>query len=130
MTLQEKLLEDLRKSLNDVGLKKCLRIIVGELQRQPKKILSDDEVVRILKRLVKSEIELIDLGGVSTDNAFLDVISLYLPEKTSIDEIKVWIGENVDFSKLRNKMQAIGMVMKHFGSSVDGRVVKKIVEEL
>jgi uncharacterized protein YqeY len=130
MTLQEKLLEDLRKSLNNVGLRKCLRIIVGELQRQPKKILSDDEVIRILKKLEKSEIELLDLGGASTDRAFLAILNLYLPEETSGDEIKVWIKENIDFSKLRNKMQAVGMVMKHFGSSVDGGVVKKIVEEL
>lgn len=127
MTLQEKILSDLRNTKTDLAFKGILRIVVGELQRQPMKELADDDVVRILKKLYKAEEELLDAGGKPTDPAFLALIGTYLPDEVTEDQILEWLKENVDFSSLKNKMQAIGLVTKHFGSMVDGNIVKDII---
>jgi len=129
MTLQEKIVDDLRNTRDDPALKKILRIVVGELQRQPKKVLSDDEVVRILKKLYKAEEELIAISGRGTDPAFLAFVGVYLPEEITEEEVVGWIKNNVDFSGLKNKMQAVGITMKHFGTAVDGNTIKDIIQK-
>jgi len=126
MTLQEKVVQDLRTA-DDKNIKQILRIVVGELQRQSRKELSDDEVVRVIRKLYKAEKELLDAGGKPTDPAFLAILNLYLPEEITEEKIMEWILVNIDFSTLKNKMQAIGIVTKHFGSTVEGNVVKEII---
>lgn len=46
------------------------------------------------------------------------------------EEIITWINQNVDFSKFKNKMQAMGLIMKHFGATADGNTVKKILQKI
>ena len=48
----------------------------------------------------------------------------------SDDEIAAWITENIDLSQFKNKMQAMGPVMKHFGPAADGRRVKEILKKI
>ena len=43
------------------------------------------------------------------------------------EEIEAWIKENIDFSQYKNSMQAMGIVMKHFGKLADGNIVKEIL---
>lgn len=128
MTLQEKIQKDMRETRDPV-IKSVLRIVLGELQRQPKKELSDLEVERIIKKLCQAEEDLLKAGGRGTDPAFLAILYLYLPEQITEEQIESWVRENVDFSSLKNKMQAVGIVTKNFGSAVDGKTVKKIVSE-
>lgn len=126
MTLQETLKKDLMAS-KDTSVRKTIRIIMGELARQRSKDLSDLEVERIIKKIIVAEEELLEAGGQPTDVDFLPILKGYLPEELSEETIINWITENVDFSSLKNKMQAIGIVTKHFGSAVDGKVVKEII---
>ncbi|MBD3261939.1 MAG: hypothetical protein GF334_09800 [Candidatus Altiarchaeales archaeon] len=126
MTLQEKLRHDLRNS-EDPSLRAILRIVLGEIDRQPKKVLTDSEVEWIIKKLIKSEKELLESTGRSTDPAFIALLNLYLPKQLNDDEIEGWIRNNVDFSSLKNKMQAIGIVTKNLGSAVDGKKIKEII---
>lgn len=53
----------------------------------------------------------------------------YLPKQASREEVKKWIIENIDFSIYKNKMQAMGPIMKHF-QGCDGNFVKKILTEV
>ena len=46
------------------------------------------------------------------------------------EEIADWIAENIDFSQFKNKMQAMGTIMKHFGKVADGQQVKEILSKL
>ncbi len=46
------------------------------------------------------------------------------------EEVKKWIEQNIDFSQFKNKMQAMGLIMKHFGSLADGNMVRKILQEM
>jgi Glu-tRNA(Gln) amidotransferase subunit E-like FAD-binding protein len=39
-----------------------------------------------------------------------------------------WIKENVDFSEYKNKMQAMGSIMKQFGKQADGKMVNEILQ--
>jgi len=58
------------------------------------------------------------------------LIEDYLPKSAAPateDEIKEWIEQNIDFDSLKNKMQAMGLIMKHFGERADGSEVKNIL---
>jgi hypothetical protein len=56
-------------------------------------------------------------------------LQFYLPATASRDEIVAWIKTNIDFSQYKNKMQAMGPVMKHFGQLADGKQVNHVLKE-
>ena len=131
MSLQEQIKKDYiqfmkNKDKERVGI---LRILLGEFAREVNKNIPDNIVVKIINKLVKSEKEMWELtkSGV-TGNLYSDLLESYLPSQVGEDEIKKWINENVDFNSLKNKMQAIGLVTKHFGVGVDGNLVKSIIQ--
>lgn len=131
MGLQQSITAELQVSIKnrDSARTGAVRILIGEFQRQPEKVLSDEQVVGIIKKLLKSERELLAASGQSTSD-FILVLEGYLPEQASEDEIRVWIQENIDFSGFKNKMQAMKPIMAHFGSSVDGNMVKNILQTI
>jgi len=132
MNLQQQIKKDLSAAIKarDEHKKNTLRVVLGEFGRLDKKELSDDEVVKILKKLIKSEREVLEQKGETADSAFIEIIEAYLPNMASEVEILSWIRENVDFSQFKNKMQAMGVIMKHFGATADGSVVKEILQKM
>lgn len=131
MTLQKNIHDDLRQSMKEKNDAKtsALRVLVGEFQRQAKKELSDPEVLAIIKKLIKSEMETIAMARL-TESDYLRILKGYLPQEAGVDEIREWIQDNIDFGRFKNKMQAMKPIMAHFGGSVDGNTVKKILEGL
>lgn len=131
MSLQETIKSELKTSMKakDAARTGVIRILIGEFQRQPEKELADDKVIGIIKKLIKSERELIAAGGAG-DEEYIAILEGYLPQQASEDDIKSWITENVDFSQFGNKMQAMKPIMAHFGSGADGNTVKKILQGL
>lgn len=131
MTLQDKLKDDLRAAMKnrDEARKDAIRVVMGELARQDKKAFADDEIVRILKKLIKSEKEMLEKSGRGTTSPFIEIIDTYLPKMATKDEIHNWISANIDFSDYKNKMQAMGAIMTHFGASADGNTVKQVLQE-
>lgn len=129
MSLQEQFGDELKTAMKakDIDRVGAIRILIGEFQRQREKTLKDEKVIGIIKQLIKSERELLAAAGKETSQ-FLVIMEGYLPRQASDEEIKAWIEENIDFSLFNNKMQAMGPVMSHFGSAVDGNVVKKIMQ--
>jgi uncharacterized protein YqeY len=132
MRLQERIKKDLMQAMKekDAARKEALRVILGELERSESKAVSDPEAVRILKKLAKSESEVLEIKGAATESDFIRIIEAYLPKKASEEEIRTWIEENIDFSQFRNRMQAMGPIMKHFGESADGDTVKKLLQKM
>jgi hypothetical protein len=114
----------------DEKKKDALRVILGEFGRLDKKELSDDEIVKILKKLMKTEKEVLEQKGETADSAFIKVIENYLPKMATEEEITAWIHQNIDFSQFKNKMQAMGLIMNHFGATADGNFVKKIIQRM
>lgn len=107
----------------------AIRILIGEFQRQPEKELSDEKVIGIIKKLIKSERELLAASG-GEDTGYIAILEEYLPKQASEEEVKAWIAAHVDFSQFNNKMQAMRPIMAHFGSSVDGNLVKKVLQDM
>jgi len=132
MNLQKQIKSDLTAAIKakDEEKKDTLRVILGEFGRLDKKELSDDEVVKILKKLIKSEKETLEKKGAGCDSTFINVIENYLPKMATQEEIAKWIEQHVDFSEFKNKMQAMGLIMKHFGATADGNEVKKLLQNM
>lgn len=131
MTLQEQINRDLKEAMTDFKDKAYilnLRLIKAELSRLSNKVLTDDTVIKVLNKLKKNEQEVLSIKK-EQDSGFLKVLNSYIPETTMLSEEEIikWINNNIDFSTLKNSMQAVGIVCKHFGKQVDGSLVKDIV---
>ena len=132
MTLQEQIKKDLTSAMKarDEETKSALRVIMGEFARADKKDLSDEDVIKVLKKLVKSEQETLEKQGVETSSPFIQTIEKYLPQMATDEEISTWINEHIDFTRFKNKIQAMGPIMKHFGPRADGNTVKSLLQKL
>jgi len=133
MRIQEQIKQDLKQAMKDKDEEKknTLRIIIGEFGRAEAKELFDDEVIKIVRKLIKSEQESLEQSGKSaSDSRYIQILESYLPQMASDEEIRQWITENIDFSHYKNKMQAMRDIMAHFGASADGNQVKRILQEM
>ncbi|TKB25617.1 hypothetical protein FCL47_13875 [Desulfopila sp. IMCC35006] len=130
MSMQESLSVELRAAMKarDTDRIGAIRILIGEFARQPGKILTDEQVIAIIKKLIKSERELL-AAQKQEDSPFLAIMEGYLPKQVSEEEIYAWVKENIDFSAFGNKMQAMKPIMQHFGSAADGNTVKKVLQQ-
>ncbi len=129
MSLQKQMHTDLIAAMKakDTDKKEAIRIIMGEFGRQNEKELSDDQVIAIIKKLIKSERELLAAKG-EEESAYIRVLESYLPQQATEEEIRAWIEANIDFSTFGNFMQAMKPVMQHFGASAEGNMVKKVLQ--
>lgn len=102
----------------------------GKKSTRPKKPaeITNDDIIGIIKGLVKSEQTVLDAKQEATSK-YLEILQAYLPKMVSAEEIVAWIRENIDFSQYKNKMQAMGSIMKHFGKAADGKQVNQILQE-
>ncbi|MGD9222153.1 MAG: GatB/YqeY domain-containing protein [Desulfobacteraceae bacterium] len=132
MNLQKKIKADLvaaMKAKDDVK-KDALRVIMGEFGRQAEKQISDAGVINIIKKLVKSEKEVMEKSGAKEPTPFMQVVQGYLPQMATEQDIKAWISAHINFDDFNNKMQAMKPIMQHFGAKADGNLVKKVLLEL
>jgi hypothetical protein len=131
MSLQEEIKKDLAAAMKakDEETKNTLRVIMGEFGRQEKKELSDEEVIRIIKKLIKSEREVMEKTGATEPTPFIRTAERYIPQMATEEEIRAWIGANINFDDFKNKMQAMRPIMAHFGGRADGDLVKKVLAD-
>jgi uncharacterized protein len=131
MRLQDRMKKDLMEAMKakDADRKDVLRVIMGEFGRQDQKEIGDADVIKIVKKLVKSEKEVLERSGASEPSPFITIAEGYLPQLAGEEEIRAWISDNIDFDQFNNKMQAMKPIMQHFGSNADGNLVKKILSE-
>ena len=133
-SLLDKLKADLKQSMlnKDVAARSTIRQIMAEFPKltvpitlesgkkstrlKTKEEITNDDIVGIVQGLAKS-------------SDYLDILQLYLPKMASREEIMAWIGDNIDFSQYKNKMQAMGSIMKHFGKQADGKMVNEILQK-
>lgn len=146
MSLLDKIKADLKKSMlnKDAQVRSALRLIMAEFPKltvpitlesgkkttRPKKPeeITNDDVIGVIQGLVKSERIVLEAKKEETSE-YLQILESYLPKMASREEIVAWIKENIDFSQYKNKMQAMGTIMKHFGKTADGKVVNQILQE-
>lgn len=98
-----------------------------ERQLYIQKHLTESDVSGInsqqLKKLVSSKCQ--ELGDLLTSPE-IDIAKKYLPNQATEGEIIEWIKNNLDLSSFKNKMQAMGPIMKHF-KGADGNFIKSIL---
>lgn len=131
MSLQQTVRDDLKVAMKARNSAKtdAIRILIGEFGRQMEKELSDDKVIAIIKKLIKSEKELLAAKG-EESSSFLEEMQAYLPQQATEDEVRAWITANINFGDFANKMQAMKPIMTHFGSRVEGNMVKSVLQSL
>ncbi len=111
--------------------------------RTPTDPLSDDDAVRVLKKLSKQRkdsIEQFVAGGredlADAEKAELAIIEGLLPAQMSTEDIEKFVSEKIADAKansptdLENKGKFTGQVMKMIGTNADGAVVKEVIEKL
>jgi len=132
MSFQEQIKADLKAAMKaqDLAKKEALRVVIGELGRLPAKVLPDEDVLQVLKKLIKSEKEVLQQQGRAEPSSYLKILEAYLPEMASEEEIRRWIEANIDLSAYKNKMQAMGDIMRHFGRNADGNTVRKVLQAM
>jgi len=81
------------------------------------------------KEVTKLQKEKIAEMGDNLTSLKIQIAQSYLPPEITEEEIISWIKGNIIFSKYKNKMQAMGPIMKQF-EGVDGNVVKKILLQM
>jgi len=146
MSLHAKIKLDLKTAMlkKEVEIKNALRQIMaeypgitvpitlksGKKTTRPKKAeeITDDDIIGIIQMLVKSEKTVLELKQEAASD-YLEILESYLPRMATREEITAWIEENIDFTQLKNPMQAIGPTMKHFGKLADGQFVKEILQD-
>jgi uncharacterized protein len=144
--LQEKLKEDLKTAMRakNETLRNTIRQVMSEFFRltvpvtleggkkstRPKKPeeITNDDIIGIIQGLVKSEHIVLEARKEASSD-YLRILEAYLPRSATREEIVAWVRENIDFSKFKNRMQAMGVVMKHFGKSADGKLVNQILQD-
>ena len=124
MSLLKTIKDDLHVAMKAKDRKKAdrLRFLLGELQRGATKNLADEEIISKFKKLKATLME----WAKYDDEALIALIDTYLPQMASENELKEFI-KDIDFSTLKNEMQAISIVKKHFGPRADGDLVKSLV---
>ena len=146
MTLQEKLKEDLKAAMRakNETLRNTIRQVMSEFFRltvpvtleggkrstRPKKPeeITNDDIIGIIQGLIKSEHIVLEAKKEATSE-YLQVLEAYLPRQVSREEIVAWTRANIDFGRFKNKMQAMGVIMKHFGKTADGKLVNQILKD-
>lgn len=146
MSLLQKLKADLKSAMinKDNETRNAIRQIMSEYPKltvpitlesgkkttRPKKQeeITDADIQDIIRSLVKSEKTVLELTK-AEESPYLKILESYLPKMAERSEIEGWIEENIDFSKFKNSMQAMGTVMKHFGRLADGNLVKDILQK-
>ena len=146
ISLHDKLKKDLKKAMlqKDPEVRNTMRQIMAEFPKltvpltlgsgkkstrlkKPEEI-TDDDILGIIKGLVKSEQTVLEFKKQETSE-YLEILQAYQPALASREEIATWIKTNIDFSQFKNKMQAMGAVMKHFGKLADGKLVNQILRK-
>ena len=144
--LLDKLKADLKHSMlnKDAQARSAIRQIMAEFPKltvpitlesgkkttRPKKSdeITNDDIIGIVQGLAKSE--RIVLEAKKEDSSeYLNILESYLPKMATREEIISWIKANIDFSEYKNKMQAMGAIMKHFGKQADGKMVNEILQQ-
>jgi len=145
VTLLAKLKSDLKAAMlsKNEAVKGALRIIISEF---PTKItmpitlesgkkstrakrddeITDDDIISLIMGLCKSERQTLEYKK-EASSEYLEILEAYLPTMATEEEIAAWARENIDLAQFKSAMQAMGPIMKHFGKSADGNVVKKVL---
>ncbi len=140
--MKQRLLDDMKaamKSSNRVALD-CLRMMIAEIKKEEidsRKELSNDDVIRILKKGIKSRedsVVMFDKGGradlSNKEKQEIQILKTYLPAQLDPQQLEQIVVQAIAQLGAKTKAQT-GQVMKaimaEHGSKVDGKLVQQLV---
>lgn len=144
MTLQSKLQQDMQAAIRDRDelRRDTLRMVVSaayNAQKQAGRELTDDEVVTVLTREVKTRresVEAFTAGGRSEaaakEQAEIAIISAYLPEQIGAGELAAIVAQAVDESgatSARDMGKVMAVLMPRVKGRADGKQVSALVTQ-
>ncbi len=144
MGLEQKLVDDMKSAMKSgdkmvLGTIRMLRAQLKNASIAKGKDLSDEDVIDILSREAKKRKESLELykkGGradlVEKEEKELAIITSYLPEQLSQDEIEKIVDEIIaetGAESLRDMGKVMGAVMQKVKGRADGKIVQEIVKK-
>ena len=145
MSLQDRLRDDLKLALKskDACKLSVVRVLLAECKNEEKArmhVLDDVEVVETIGREAKrrkESIEAFQAGNrpdlVANEEAALKIITTYLPEQMSRDEVVAVVREVVEAAGAagpKDKGRVMSQLMPRVKGKADGKMVNEIVTEL
>lgn len=147
MSLKEKIIADLKDAMKAGDAKKrdTLRLLDSavkntEIEKKKRETgLSDEEIIEVVARSIKQRKDSVaqyEAGGrpelAENEKAEIEILSAYMPEQLSEDEIRKVVKEIIVATGMTSKAdmgKVMGQAMGKLKGQADGNVVKKIVEE-
>ena len=147
MSLQNKIMEQIKiamKSKDAVALE-SLRAIKSEILLLQTKGgasegISKEEEIKLLQKLVKQRKDSAALYKsqnrddlAEPELAQVKIISQFLPEQMSAEELKIIISEIIDkvsATSMKDMGKVMGLVSKQLAGKADGKAISSIVKEL
>ena len=145
MTLKERLASDFKDALknkDEVGKNtiSLARAAIKQYEVDKREELDDEGVVQILSKQVKMRKDALgdfEKAGrtdlLDSYKAEIEVLSKYLPEQLSVDEIKKIVEETAADMGItegkQNMGKMMGAVMPKVKGVADGKDVRKVIEE-
>jgi len=127
MTIRETIQKDKLNAFKNAEKKKAtiLSTVIGEFDRIGKN-LSDDEYIRIIKKIINNCKE-------CKQEEEIKIISEYLPKMISEEELKKIIEDYCNLNNLKEKKD-IGIIMKYlkenYSGKYDGKTANKIITNI
>lgn len=144
MTLTTKLREDLTAAIRDRDelRRDTLRMVIAAAYNESKRLrrdLTDDEVVQVLRREVKSRTESVEAyeaagrtDAAQAERAEIEIIRGYLPEQLAPDKLERLVVQAVDESgatSARDMGKVMAVLMPRIRGRADGKQVSALVSQ-
>lgn len=146
MTLSERLQTDLTQAIRDRDelRRDALRMAISAVNlaaKNARRDLSDDEVVALISRELKTRRETIETFAAAgradtaaTEQAKLEIIAAYMPEQLGDDELTALVSQAVEetgATSAREMGKVMAALMPRVRGKADGKVVSaKVAQEL
>jgi uncharacterized protein YqeY len=132
MILQEQIKNDLKESMTtNIPKRNLLKVVVGEMSREESKELTDEQVLKILKRMIEGATECNNISEVK-------ILSTYMPEKVTEKEVLDFLQNIFDRQEyyheklytIRDMGKIIAESKEFFGKKYDGKIVSDCIKKV
>ena len=129
MKLQEILRKDLELSIQnkDNSTKELLKVVLSEISRGKDKEVSDDEVVKIIRKMKDNAVLCNNIQEIPILDRYLPKI---LDESDTVNIIKGIISKG-EYTSIKDMGLVMGEIKRHpLGSQIDGKLASGIVRQI
>ncbi|MGM0369692.1 MAG: GatB/YqeY domain-containing protein [Bacillota bacterium] len=144
MSLQEELLADMKAAMKNkekekLSVIRMARAAIKDAAINERKDLSDDEIIKVISKLVKQNKESLaefekaerpeEIAKLKRE---IEILEDYLPEQLSANELEEIVEETIDevgAGDMSDMGQVMGAIMPKVNGKADGSEVNQLVQE-